>query len=208
MNSTQKVLQSPFPIPTCAGSSGLLACQVAERMSSNCIHCYSRPAAAPRQSLAAVRSDRHLCTLACHQKTARRPYLLLCCHHRPQLRPLSPHRFWTVGHLLLRPLQHDDWSQEESAIQRRGHRSSAFYHRHVGFSVLVSRWLSGSDGVTWCCHPWRGQRGSGCAGDAGQLGHQPFPVHPQPADGETPHQQRGTASQVVGDSARIKLAHL
>ena len=72
--------------------------------------------------------------------------------------------------------------------------------------MLVSHWLSGSAGVTWCGGPWRGQRGPGRGGDAGQLGHQPFPVHPQPADGETPHQERGTASQVAGVSARIGLA--
>ena len=72
--------------------------------------------------------------------------------------------------------------------------------------MLVSHWLSGSAGVTWCGGPWRGQRGPGRGGDAGQLGHQPFPVHPQPADGETPHQERGAASHLAGVSARAHLA--
>ena len=73
--------------------------------------------------------------------------------------------------------------------------------------MLVSHWLSGSADVTWCGGPWRGQRGPGRGGDAGQLGYQPFPVHPQPADGETPHQERGAASHLAGNSARMKLAH-
>ena len=169
--------------------------------------CCSDTAAAPRQSLAAVQPDRHLCTLpVTRRQYAGRTYSFAVT---------IVLNF--VLFLLIAFGQLAIYSSIRSNTMTGTKRSQQSKDTDIARRLFT---IAMSDFLCWFpigCLGLLASRGVAVSGEASvalavlvmpvNSAINPFLYTPQPADGETPHQQRGTASQEAGFSGMICILH-